>query len=130
MLARGPAVGWRVCHPAVALLLLLLLGTGRLVLAQQRTGGSSEAGEGGVYRRPLGNDPTTLDPASIRDTYSLSVVQQIFDSLVRFDQTLNVTPALAQFWRASRDGLIWTFTLRKGVKFHNGREVTADDVVY
>ena len=130
MLARGPAVGWRVCHPAVALLLLLLLGTGRLVLAQQRTGGSSEAGEGGVYRRPLGNDPTTLDPASIRDTYSLSVVQQIFDGLVRFDQTLNVTPALAQFWRASRDGLIWTFTLRKGVKFHNSREVTADDVVY
>ena len=47
-----------------------------------------------------------------------------------FDQTLTITPALAEFWRASRDGLTWTFTLRKGVKFHHGREVTADDVVF
>src|SRR3989441_5697008 len=41
-----------------------------------------------------------------------------------------VAPALAEFWKASRDGLTWTFTLRKGVRFHNGREVTAEDVVY
>lgn len=86
--------------------------------------------EGGVYRRPLGNDPVTLDPAGIRDTYSLAVAQQLFDGLVQFDQTLAITPALAQFWKASRDGLTWTFTLRKGVRFHHGREVTADDVVY
>ena len=72
----------------------------------------------------------TLDPARMRDIYSLSVAQQIFDGLVQFDQTLTVTPALAQFWKASRDGLTWTFMLRKGVKFHHGREVTADDVVY
>jgi len=86
--------------------------------------------EGGVYRRPLGNDPATLDPARIRDTYSLAVTQQIFDGLVQFDQTLTITPGLAQFWKASRDGLTWTFMLRKGVRFHHGREVTADDVVY
>jgi peptide/nickel transport system substrate-binding protein len=84
----------------------------------------------GVYRRPLGNDPTTLDPARLRDVYSLAVGQQLFDGLVQFDQTLSITPALAQFWVASRDGLTWTFTLRKGVKFHHGREVTSDDVVY
>ena len=47
-----------------------------------------------------------------------------------FDQTLTIAPALAEFWRASRDGLTWTFTLRKGVRFHHGREVTADDVVF
>jgi ABC-type transport system substrate-binding protein len=85
---------------------------------------------GGVYRRPLGNDPATLDPARLRDIYSLAVGQQLFDGLVQFDQTLSITPALAQFWTASRDGLTWTFTLRKGVKFHHGREVTSDDVVY
>src|SRR5206468_7895837 len=84
----------------------------------------------GAYRRPLGNDPATLDPARIRDIYSLAVAQQVFDGLVQFDQTLAITPALAQFWKASRDGLTWTFTLRKGVKFHHGREVTAEDVVY
>jgi len=83
-----------------------------------------------VYRRPLGHDPQTLDPVRISDTYSRSVSQQIFDGLVQFDQTLAIKPALAQFWRASRDGLTWTFDLRKGVKFHHGREVTADDAVY
>jgi len=98
------------------------------------TGAQSSAQEsapaGGVYRRPLGNDPETLDPARISDTYGRSVAQQIFDGLVQFDQTLAIKPGLAEFWRASRDGLAWTFELRKGVKFHHGREVTADDVVY
>jgi oligopeptide transport system substrate-binding protein len=85
---------------------------------------------GDVYRRPLGHDPETLDPARISDIYSRSVSQQIFDGLVQFDRTLTIAPALAEFWKSSRDGLTWTFTLRKGVKFHHGREMTADDVVY
>lgn len=97
-------------------------------LAQER--GKTEAVSGGVYRRPLGHDPRTLDPARARDIYSLSVVEQIFDGLVQFDQTLTIAPALAQFWKASRDGLVWTFTLRRGVKFHDGRELTSEDVVY
>ena len=82
------------------------------------------------YRRPLGNDPSTLDPARISDIYGRSVAQQIFDGLVAFDQTLAIMPALAEHWTASRDGLTWVFTLRKGVRFHHGREVTADDVVF
>jgi peptide/nickel transport system substrate-binding protein/oligopeptide transport system substrate-binding protein len=86
--------------------------------------------DGGAYRRPLGNEPATLDPARIVDVYGRSVSQQIFDGLVQFDHTLTVTPALARFWTASRDGLTWTFQLRKGARFHHGREVTADDVVY
>jgi ABC-type transport system substrate-binding protein len=83
-----------------------------------------------VYRRPLGHDPATLDPARIKDIYSRTVSQQIFDGLVQFDRTLSITPALADYWKASRDGLTWTFVLRKGVKFHHGRDVTADDVVF
>src|SRR5262249_755799 len=83
-----------------------------------------------TYRRPLGNEPATLDPARVNDVYGRSVAQQIFDGLVRFDQTLTITPALAEFWRGWRDGLAWRFTLRKGVRFHHGREVTADDVVF
>jgi len=85
---------------------------------------------GGTYRRPLGNDPASLDPARISDVYSRSVAQQIFDGLVQFDRTLTVAPALAEYWKASRDGLTWTFTLRKGVRFHHGRELTGDDVVF
>lgn len=100
------------------------------VPAQERGGSKAPVPDGGVYRRPLGNDPSTLDPARIRDIYSLSVARQVLDGLVQFDQTLTITPALAQYWKASRDGLTWTFMLRKGVKFHHGREVTAEDVVY
>jgi len=58
------------------------------------------------------------------------VTQQLFDGLVHFDSTLMIAPGLAEFWKSSRDGLTWTFTLRKGVRFHHGMEVTADDVVY
>jgi peptide/nickel transport system substrate-binding protein/oligopeptide transport system substrate-binding protein len=83
-----------------------------------------------VYRRPLGNEPATLDPARVSDIYSLSVVQQLFDGLVQFDQNLLIAPALATYWKASRDGLTWTFNLRKGVLFHHGREVTAHDVAF
>ncbi len=85
---------------------------------------------GGTYRRPLSNNPSTLDPGLIADTYGFTVAQQIFDGLVQYDGTLTITPAIAETWKGSRDGLSWTFYLRKGVKFHNGRELTADDAVY
>jgi oligopeptide transport system substrate-binding protein len=49
---------------------------------------------------------------------------------VQFDHTLTIVPALARIWKASRDARTWTFTLRSGVRFHHGREVTADDVVF
>jgi oligopeptide transport system substrate-binding protein len=85
---------------------------------------------GGTYRRPLANNPTTLDPATINDAYAPTVSQQIFDGLVQYDGALSISPALAETWKSSRDGLSWTFSLRKEVKFHTGREVTAEDVVY
>jgi oligopeptide transport system substrate-binding protein len=126
---------WSKRRRAPALLLAFLLVLTSIILGDPGAPGADAAQDrgvdaGGVYRRPLGNDPATLDPAGVRDVYSLAVVHQIFDGLVQFDQTLAVTPALAQFWKASRDGLSWTFTLRKGIRFHHGREVTADDVVY
>src|SRR5262249_23188177 len=75
-------------------------------------------------------NPVTLDPALVTDVYSGAVVRQLFDGLVQFDAHLKPLPALAEFWEASQDGCIWTFTLRRGVTFHHGREVTAHDVVY
>jgi oligopeptide transport system substrate-binding protein len=99
-------------------------------LAQVPTNASAGAKFGGTYRRALANNPTTLDPAFVSDIYSRTVVRQIVDGLVQFDAHLNPIPAIAEFWEASRDGLTWTFTLRRGVKFHHGREVTAEDFVY
>lgn len=86
--------------------------------------------KGGTYRRPLEFNPKTLDPALTTDMYAVTVTQQLFDGLVQFDKDLNVVPAIAKSWKISSDGLTYTFYLREGVKFHNGREVTADDFIY
>jgi len=85
---------------------------------------------GGTYRRPLEFMPKTLDPAFSTDIYAVTVIQQLFDGLVQFDKDLNLIPAIAKSWRISHDGLTYTFYLREGVKFHNGREVTSSDFVY
>ncbi|HEY7491926.1 MAG TPA: ABC transporter substrate-binding protein, partial [Candidatus Tectomicrobia bacterium] len=85
---------------------------------------------GGIFRRMLGANPATLDPALVTDIYGGAIVRQIFDGLVQFDANLRPIPALAEFWEASWDGRTWTFSLRQGVRFHHGREVTAQDVVY
>ena len=85
---------------------------------------------GGMYRRMLGDNPSTLDPAFLTDIYGRAVVSQVFDGLIQFDANLKPLPAIAEFWEASRDGRTWTFTVRRGVQFHHGREVTAQDVVY
>jgi oligopeptide transport system substrate-binding protein len=109
---------------------LLVLICSSPVLAEPLGKLEPEARFGGIYRRALANNPATLDPAFVRDIYSRTVVTQISKGLVQFDAHLNPIPAIAEFWEASRDGRIWTFTLRQGVQFHHGREVTAQDFVY
>ena len=95
-----------------------------------KTAEKPEPRTGGIYRAALPQTPRDLDPAFSTDIYSITLIQQIFDGLVQFDQNLNVVPALATDWRVSTDGLVYTFNLRSGVTFHNGREVTAEDFVY
>jgi len=58
------------------------------------------------------------------------IIEQLYDGLVRFDSNFGVIPALAEYWTISDDGKTIAFTLRKGVKFHDGREVTAEDVKF
>lgn len=86
--------------------------------------------QGGIYRRSVEFIPGKLDPAFSTDIYGVMIIQQIFDGLVQFDKNLNIIPAIAKSWKISPDGLTYTFYLREGVKFHNRREVNADDFVY
>ena len=58
------------------------------------------------------------------------ITEQIFGGLVRLDNDLNPVPDLAEYWRLEDDGKTSVFYLRKGVKFHNGRELTSDDVKF
>jgi peptide/nickel transport system substrate-binding protein len=71
-------------------------------------------------------DPTYLDPALVSDGESFRIARQIYESLVQLKPgTTTLEPALAKTWRPSRDGKTWTFTLRKGVKFHDGTAFNA-----
>jgi ABC-type transport system substrate-binding protein len=84
---------------------------------------------GGVFRR-LWDDPPTLDPHLTTDVTSAFVILEIFSGLVTLDYDLRVVPDIAERWEISPDGRTYTFYLRRGVKFHNGREVTAEDFKY
>jgi peptide/nickel transport system substrate-binding protein len=74
-------------------------------------------------------DPTYLDPALVSDGESFRIARQIFDTLVQLAPgSTRLQPALATRWRPSRDGKTWTFTLRRGVRFHDGTAFNAASV--
>ena len=73
-------------------------------------------------------DPPTLDPHLTTDATSAQIIIEIFGGLVTIDRDLNIVPDLAEDWDISLDGLVYTFYLRPGATFHNGRQVTASDV--
>jgi peptide/nickel transport system substrate-binding protein len=84
-----------------------------------------------VFRFRLREDPPTLDPALSTDNLSEAVLFNLFRGLVVLDpETLQVRPAVAASWTLSPDHRTYTFTLRDDAVFHNGRAVTAEDVVY
>jgi ABC-type transport system substrate-binding protein len=85
---------------------------------------------GGIYRAPLLNSPTTLDPARAEDIYSHSVIQQLFDGLVQFTPDLLIVPALAESWEIEEGGLVYRFFLRDDAHFHNGQAVRAEDAAF
>ena len=77
-----------------------------------------------------GIDPLTLDPALVSDAGSHDFILQIFSGLVTLDDNLQPVPDIAKSWTISSDGTVYTFTLKQGVKFQDGREVTANDFKY
>ena len=76
-------------------------------------------------------EPVSLDPAIITDGVSSRITRQIYEGLVKYKgPTTEVIPALAEKWEVSKDGTVWTFTLHKGVKFHDGNPCDAAAVVW
>lgn len=75
--------------------------------------------------------PATLDPHAIFDVPSQFVLLNVYDGLYRYQgNPPNLVPWLAESHTTSADGLTWEFTLRPGIKFHDGSDMTAEDVVY
>lgn len=78
-----------------------------------------------------GGDSASLDPSIVTDGESIKIAQQVFDKLLEYKPgTTEVQAGLAESWKVSSDGLQYTFTLRKGVKFHDGTDFNADAVVF
>ena len=72
---------------------------------------------------------TTLDPHLTTNSATRDVARQIFEQLLVLDENYEVQPSLAESFDVSEDGLVYTFNLRQDVKFHNGKDLVADDVV-
>lgn len=105
----------------LAAIVLVLAGCGKGEFSSPKT-------EAGVLRQALPSDITCIDPAKVQDTDYIEVVNNVYDGLVGYDENNRIVGRLAEKFESPDHGKTWVFHLRKGVKFHNGREVVADDV--
>ena len=95
-------------------------------------GGDSKPVRGGRLRVGVSGGRTSdvMNPLNVISSMELACARQLFNSLVAFDADAVPQPALAEELEPSKDATRWTIKLRSGVTFHDGRELTADDVIY
>ncbi|HLB45734.1 MAG TPA: ABC transporter substrate-binding protein [Anaerolineales bacterium] len=112
--------------------LLAACGSGTPTAAPtEATSGDMTPQKGGEVIVVYKDDLATLDPAIGYDWTNWPTIKMVFDGLLDYDSGTTIQPRIAESLpEVSADGLTYTFKLRKGVKFHNGREVVADDIVY
>ncbi|MGM9426870.1 ABC transporter substrate-binding protein [Hydrogenophaga sp. MI9] len=92
---------------------------------------AAAAGAASAQTVRIGNqgDALSMDPHSLNESLQLSVLGNVYEPLVNRDKDLKLVPALATSWKQTSP-TVWRFELRKGVKFHDGKPFTADDVVF
>jgi len=88
--------------------------------------------KGGHFKQGATGGSTTdsMNPTTLTSNMNQNLNWQIRNSLVEFDHNFNVIPELAESWDSTPDAKVWTFKLRKGVEFHNGKTMTAEDVIF
>ncbi|MGH6893677.1 MAG: ABC transporter substrate-binding protein, partial [Dongiaceae bacterium] len=117
-------------HGSVLGLSLPFLGSVAAAVGLAATPRLARAGTpGGTIRVAQIVPAAAIDPVKIADAGGIVVVSQVAETLVLSGADLTAQPVLAESWSPNKDGTVWTFKLRKGVKFHNGKGMTADDVV-
>jgi len=110
------------------LALVLVVGLGAQAMAATP---NVTAPQGGVFNLNLGGEPPTLHPISATDTYASAVQSYVMDSMLARDtETYAWKPRLAEKWEISKDNKTYMFYLRKGVVFHDGKPLTAEDVKF
>ena len=77
------------------------------------------------------SEPATLDPLSTANTADgRSLLFNVYEGLVKSDTSGRLVPASAESFEISKDAMVYTFTLRRDLRFHDGSQVTAGDIVY
>jgi peptide/nickel transport system substrate-binding protein len=104
------------------------LGTVALALAIA-TSSLTPSATAATFRFAFQGDLKSLDPYSLNETFTHGVLANVYEGLVRRGPRLEILPALAERWEVL-EPTRWRFHLRKGVKFQNGEDFTADDVVF
>ena len=97
--------------------------------AAETTGEPAAPVEGGILRFGTDSEPTGFDPHTVSEEASLRVINQLYETLVSTNADMTFYGELAESWEIP-DDVTYIFYLRQGVKFHSGREMTAEDVVY
>src|SRR6476619_980853 len=107
-----------------------MAGTAKAAARKKETFSAVKPKYGGRLVWALEQDPVHVAPFGAILTSNHWGKQAAYDSLVEWDKDLNLKPALAESWKVAADQKSVLFNLRKGVKFHNGKEVDAGDVKY
>jgi peptide/nickel transport system substrate-binding protein len=92
--------------------------------------GGADAAGGGTFVAAVPEDFDAIDPHTASGETGATWLSLIYETLVGVDQNAEPVPGLATEWEISEDGLTYTFSLQEGVQFHNGREMTSEDVVF
>jgi len=114
---------WFIANTGI-LILVILLGGGVLLTGQETPQ------YGGTLTIGSAKDAFSLDPGETNDWASTKIYNNIFDTLVALDKESNIIPHVAKSWESSSNSKEWTFFLRDDIQFHDGTELTAEDVVY
>lgn len=107
-----------------ALLAVLVVSLGCSGGAFKKDGQSNTSN---VFRYPIVTNPTTLDPGVVQDGDTIDLLQQVYEGLVMWSEDNQPVGNLAESWEVTDEGRSYVFKIKKGVKFHSGRELTADD---
>ena len=110
--------------------MLVLLSVTPVLLAQDATAEAETPKAGGTLKVGWDAEWVSLDPHLSSAYSSFAVLANVVEGLTTFDNDIKLSPDLAESWEQSADGLTWTFKIRQGVKFSNGRELTSDDVLF
>src|ERR1700742_3851130 len=100
-----------------------------LLLAAAFAAGSLTTASPATFRLAFQGDLKSLDPYSLNETFTHGVLGNVYEGLTKRDKELKIVPGLAERWEVL-EPTRWRFHLRKGVKFSNGEDFTADDVVF